>query len=124
MNITKRGLFKTLIGIGLCAVFRPQAIALEEKWDDPEWLQRWQVAPRLPITTSSEPHLRRWLKAIRSGRVVSVRYFGGDTPGAVRRISPSALFQVEDFPGVYLSAYCHKRQKPRTFRCDALELLG
>ncbi len=126
MKINKRSLFKALFGACGFVLFggiHPAAEALEDNWKDPEWLERWLSAKRLPVRDPQSPELKRWARAVGEGSPVLVRYFGAKESGSIRKISPTALNEIEGFAGVYLNSYCHKRQKPRTFRCDALEML-
>ncbi len=121
--------------LGLTPFFPcPKPNPLDDPWDDPDWLAVWSTAPRHPVTGYEFPpqqatrgvelgaRERVLLHAIRHGATLSISYLGGSHPGQVRRISPSGLFTVEGFPALYLSAFCHTRQQPRTFRCDLLEI--
>ena len=54
---------------------------------------------------------------------MSIRYYGGSTPGSEREIRPISLFRKEGYSyTVYLEAYCFARESNRTFRVERIEL--
>lgn len=82
-----------------------------------EALAEWEGQPRTLITESSDPLARRILTAARSGSPLTITY-----RGEPRTITPLHLFEVDDFPATYCTAYCHLRQAGRTFRLDRMEV--
>ncbi len=78
-------------------------------------LERWRRQDRLPIWDSDHPSLLILIQAVRANRRVRFTYGGGSTPGSRRVISPSLVFAVKNFPGTYVSGYCHEREEERSF---------
>jgi predicted DNA-binding transcriptional regulator YafY len=119
--ITRKEFFQFL-GLGALLPGHSAALAGNDLWSDPHWLQKWQQAPRVPILVSADEKTTRLLTAIRAGNSLMVRYFGGSTPGRQRLISPAALYKVQGFSSPYLTAHCHTKNQPRHFRLDLLEV--
>ena len=84
----------------------------------------WHYAPRWPVWASDHPLARRLIRAARSGESLLLVYRGGSTPGAARQYSPCFLFQIEGRDSLYVSGYCHHRQRSRTLRLDRIECPG
>ncbi len=92
-------------------------------WEgDPDTLARWRRAPRRLILENFDALSAHLLLAIKRGEPVEVVYEGGSLPFGRRTISPGALFEVEGFPGHYVSGYCHTRHAERTFLLSRLRL--
>jgi hypothetical protein len=100
----------------------PPRAALAPWEGEPDLLARWRRAPRRLVLESAEPVAASLLAAIRAGETVEIIYDGGATPFTRRSVAPGALFEVEGFPGLYLSGYCHHRAAERTFLLSRLRL--
>lgn len=88
-----------------------------EPWrtENADALSRWRAAVRRPVVEGEAAELRLLAEAVRRGRRVCFRYFGGSESGAAREVAPGLLYTVDGFDGVYLSGYCHARRAERTF---------
>ena len=127
-GITRRSLFQWMGLFGLFARFfgkekvQANPTGGAEEIPDPEWLVKWRAANRKPIWESCDPRIQAIIRAIRLNQDVSIRYFGGNSPGEPRVIVPSLAFQCDGFSGTWVSAYCRTRGQHRTFRSDQIEL--
>ena len=54
--------------------------------------------------------------------MLSLRYWGGSTPGQRRHISPGVVFQLGGRGPLYVAGYCHLRRAERVFRVDCVEM--
>lgn len=126
--MTSRRSFLALLGVAPVALLAPRALASSSgstessrvppvaPWtDDPELLARWRQAQRRLVLESSDATVSRLLQAIHAGERIDVRYSAVSDAGALRALTPGAVFTVEGYPEVYLSAFCHERQAIRTF---------
>jgi len=109
------------------------------------WLEHWQRLPMRPLVgrgdleDGGDPRVRSLaltiLGRLGGGEPLAFRYFGGSESGAVRAALPVMLFRKFDpdlaecgsgagqAPGpVYLLAHCLKREAPRTFRLERMEM--
>jgi hypothetical protein len=113
-------------------------------------LDEWLRLPMLPIidehgliqvSEPERPTARRLLGTLLSNeRATDFHYLGGSEPGFWRRVLPILLFQKiepeepplpdaqyapwdpNDLIPTYLLAWCTRRQSPRTFRLDRIQL--
>jgi len=77
-------------------------------------LEDWKKAPITGIVSSADPTISFLLQAVESEQDVQIEYLGGSTPGGTRVITPYDIFEAEGF-GIYIYAYCHKREQNRFF---------
>ena len=87
------------------------------------WLADWRRVHWVPVLNSVHPTAQWLVAAALRGEDVTFRYRGGSTPGVERRISPGLVFQARGCGLLYVSGYCHLRQRERVFRVDRAELL-
>jgi predicted DNA-binding transcriptional regulator YafY len=87
------------------------------------WLADWRRVHWVPVLNSVHPTAKWLIAAALRGEDVTFRYRGGSTPGAERRVSPGLVFQARGCGLLYVSGYCHLRQRERVFRVDRAELL-
>jgi len=115
--------FLRLSLVGTLGRWLPAGEAGPEPWvRGPEWLEKWKAVARRPVREHGEGKIARLIAAQEIGRAVSFRYLGGADPGETRRVSPGLVFQCEEFPGTYLSGFCHTRQAERVFRVELIRL--
>lgn len=93
--------------------------ALLDPPEDGAW-DWWRDLPRTPIARSDDPLTDSLCRAAAHRRHVAILYDGGPEPGSPRRIAPLGVFEVEGYRGVYVLAFCTKRQAERTFRLDRI----
>ncbi|MFQ3578111.1 MAG: WYL domain-containing protein [Verrucomicrobiia bacterium] len=92
--------------------------------EDRTALDRWKSARRTPVRRSQDPRLNALIQEVESGRTLQFHYRGGSEPFAVRTISPTAIYFVDDFHDeIYLTGYDHQRGGARTFRLDRISNL-
>ena len=87
------------------------------------WLGDWRLCTRVPVFESVHPTAQRLILAALRHELLTIRYWGGSTPGVVRSVSSGLVFQAGGYGPMYLSGYCHLRQQERVFRVDRVELL-
>lgn len=87
------------------------------------WLADWRVVKRVPIFKSVHPTAQRLILAAGRQEILTLRYWGGSTPGFERKVSPTSVFQVGGYGPLYLCGYCHVRRTERVFRVERVELL-
>lgn len=92
--------------------------------DYPYGLHAFWNAEQTPVTSSADSKVSRLLEAARNGEALTSVYYGGSSPGAQRTIHPRAVFGKSGFGSAYVRAYCEKRQEERTFRIDAIQIVG
>ncbi len=85
-------------------------------------LNTWRESNKVPVHSSDEASFGQLKEALEEKKWVKVVYFGGSNPGQERDIKPLEIFQVEEYPEVYVRAFCRKRNEERTFRLDKLSL--
>lgn len=86
------------------------------------WLADWRLCPRVPVYESVHPLGQRLILASLRHEMVTIRYWGGTIPGAVRNVSSSMVFQAGGYGPLYLAGYCHLRRQERVFRVDRMDL--
>lgn len=86
------------------------------------WLE-WLVATRVPLVESEDSEVQGIIDASWRLRTIEFAYLGGSEPGTRRRVTPTFVFTVPGFHGVYVTGLCHKRKAFRTFRVDRMEAL-
>jgi len=69
-----------------------------------------------------EPLISTLISATENNRTLDLIYHGGSTHDLPRQVTPRLIFQAEDFPGTYLSGYCHTRHAERVFRVELIKL--
>lgn len=87
------------------------------------WLADWRLCTRVPVFESVHPVAQRLIVATLRHELLTLRYWGGSTPGTVREVSSGLVFQAGGCGPIYLSGYCHLRRAERVFRVDRMELL-
>lgn len=87
------------------------------------WLADWRQVKRVPVFGSVHPTAQRLIIAAQRQEMLTLRYWGGSTPGAVRQVSPILIFQVGGYGPLYLCGYCHERRAERAFRVERVEIL-
>jgi len=87
------------------------------------WLGDWREIRRVQVFVSVHPTAQRLIVAAARQEMLSLRYWGGSTPGAERQVSPTLVFQVGGFGPLYLCGYCHVRRAERVFRVARVEIL-
>jgi predicted DNA-binding transcriptional regulator YafY len=87
------------------------------------WLADWREVKRVPVFVSVHPTAQRLIVAAGQQEMLTLRYWGGSTPGAERKVSPTLVFQVGGYGPLYLCGYCHVRRAERVFRVERVELL-
>lgn len=92
-----------------------------EESDDWNW---WKKLPRKLILKSDDPLLQSLCQATRQKRRLTILYSGGSEPELPRAIVPLGVFTVEGHSGVYVHAYCLRREAERTFRADRIVALA
>jgi predicted DNA-binding transcriptional regulator YafY len=90
---------------------------------DGPWLADWRQAHWVPVTESVHPTAQRLILAAARHEMLTLRYWGGSTPGRIRRVSPTSVFQLGGCGPLYLSGYCHLRRAERVFNVGRVELL-
>lgn len=88
------------------------------------WLADWRLCTRVPVFESVHPTAQRLILAARRHEMLTLRYWGGSTPGKVRSVSSGLVFQAGGYGPMYVSGYCHLRREERVFRVDRVELLA
>lgn len=101
----------------------PPALPPEPWQEGPENLERWRRSPRHPLWESPDAELIPLITALRNNHRIQFFYSGGTAPGTQRTLTPGHLYTVTDFPGHYLSGYCHLRQAERTFLVSRMSQL-
>lgn len=117
-----------LIGAGWAkTVFGADVARAEPVLRDPpedggwDW---WRNLLRTPIARSDDPLTNTLCRAAAARRQVTILYDGGSDPNSPRRIAPLGVFEVDGYRGVYVHAFCTKRQAERTFRLDRIVSLA
>jgi predicted DNA-binding transcriptional regulator YafY len=87
------------------------------------WLADWREVQRVPIFKSVHPTAQRLILAAGRQEMLTLRYWGGSTPGGERKVSPTSVFQIGGYGPLYLCGYCHVRRAERVFRVERVELL-
>jgi len=85
------------------------------------WLGDWRQVRWVPVFESVHPTAQRLIVAALRHEMLTLRYWGGSTPGATRRVSPGLVFQAGGYGPLYVSGYCHLRRQERVFRVDRVE---
>ena len=85
-------------------------------------LEAWRSQFREPVLFSDDPHEWRFIEAMWLQEPLVFRYWGGSTPGALRRIVPRRLFRAAGFRPLYFTGWCPLRQEERVFRADRAHL--
>ncbi|MFC7335629.1 hypothetical protein ACFQY0_00450 [Haloferula chungangensis] len=111
MKVTRRSFARLLGGLILPPTIAP---ALETK--------RLPLAPTFPVQESSDPVASRFLDAIKHQEPVPVFYQGGETPGAFRRFTPTALYRLSPGGPIFATGFCLLRHSTRTLRVDRVRL--
>ena len=88
------------------------------------WLGDWRLVYWVPVYESVHPTAQRLILAVLRNEMLSLRYWGGSTPGRERSVSPGVVFQVGGRGPLYVSGYCHLRRAERVFRVDRVEIGG
>jgi predicted DNA-binding transcriptional regulator YafY len=88
------------------------------------WLADWRQADWVPVYESVHPTAQRLILAAARHEMLTLRYWGGSTPGRERRISPELVFQLGGCGPLYVSGYCHLRRAERVFHVGRVELLA
>lgn len=88
------------------------------------WLADWRLCNRVPVFESVHPTAQRLILATLRHEMLTLRYWGGSTPGAVRNVSSGLVFQAGGYGPIYMAGYCHLRRQERVFRVDRVELLA
>ena len=86
-------------------------------------LADWRQVHWVLLFESVHPTAQRLIVAALRHEMLTLRYWGGSTPGAERRVSPGLVFQAGGFGPLYVAGYCHLRRQERVFRVDRVELL-
>ncbi len=92
------------------------------EWAGP-WLGDWRRVHWVSLFESVHPTAQRLIVAGRRHELLTLRYWGGSTPGAKRNFSPALVFQAGGCGPLYVAGYCHRRRQERVFRVDRVELL-
>jgi len=87
------------------------------------WLGDWRLCHWVPLRESVHPTAQRLIVAAQRHEMLSLRYWGGSTPGATRNVSPGLVFQAGGCGPLFFSGYCHLRREERVFRVARVELL-
>lgn len=87
------------------------------------WLADWREVKRLPVFRAVHPTAQRLILAAGRQEMLTLRYWGGSTPGCERKVSPTSVFQIGGYGPLYLCGYCHVRRAERVFRVERVELL-
>jgi hypothetical protein len=85
------------------------------------WLGDWREIKRVPVFVSVHPTAQRLIVAALRHEMLTLRYWGGSTPGVTRHVSPKLVFQAGGYGPLYVSGYCHLRRQERVFRVDRVE---
>jgi predicted DNA-binding transcriptional regulator YafY len=85
-------------------------------------LEAWKAVSREPVFFSDAPHEWRFIEAMWLQEPVLFHYWGGNSPGALRRIVPRRVFRVGTFRGLYFAGWCALRGEERVFRMDRAQL--
>lgn len=86
-------------------------------------LGKWMNQSRREIGTAvGNTTLTTILDGINGNKKIHVVYRGGSTPGASRWIHPRRVYRNDS--GLYVEAYCEKRQSTRTFDANKFSVLG
>jgi hypothetical protein len=86
------------------------------------WLGDWRQVSWVPVYESVHPTAQRLILAALRNEMLSLRYWGGRTPGQERHISPGVVFQLSGRGPLYVAGYCHLRRAERVFRVDRVEI--
>ncbi len=86
------------------------------------WME-WLVGLRVPVGISEDLKVQQLIDASWEFRPIEFIYFAGSEPGSRRRVTPTFVFTVSGFHGVYMMGICHKRKQLRTFRVDQMQML-
>ena len=86
------------------------------------WLADWRQSKLVPVYDSVHPTAQRLILAALRNEMLSLRYWGGSTPGQERYISPRLVFQLSGRGPLYVAGYCHLRRAERVFRVDHVEI--
>ncbi|HEX5221608.1 MAG TPA: WYL domain-containing protein [Verrucomicrobiae bacterium] len=86
------------------------------------WLADWRQLSWTPVYDSVHPTAQRLILAALRNEMLSLRYWGGSTPGRERYISPAVVFQLRGRGPLYVAGYCHLRRAERVFRVDRVEI--
>ena len=95
-------------------------IGLDPKLFPPEQLFYWLARPRNPVLASDDPMARMFIEGMLKGEAVEFIYLGGSTPGSLRKVSISLVFQHEPEGRIYVSGYCPERSANRVFARDLI----
>ena len=87
-------------------------------------LQTWENAHTHPIYTApaEDALTTQLLLHLYQRHPITIIYHGGSQPGEARTILPLLLIRKSRYDTNYLIAHCQKRQQPRTFNLDKIEL--
>jgi predicted DNA-binding transcriptional regulator YafY len=88
------------------------------------WLADWRRVRWMPVYESVHPTAQRLILAAMRNEKILLRYWGGNTPGRLRSVSPGVVFQVCGRGPLYVAGYCHLRRAERVFRVDRVKIAG
>ena len=86
------------------------------------WLGDWRQVRWVPVFESVHPTAQRLIVAALRHEMLTLRYWGGSTPGRERSISPGLVFQLGGCGPLYVAGYCHLRRAERVFRVERVEI--
>jgi len=119
------GRVAALFGSGLAALSFPliggigNFPGLIDPPEDGDW-DWWRNLPRTALTSSDDPFAAAMIRAAAARRDLWIVYQGGSNPGESRKVTPLGVFTVEGYAGIYVEAFCHKRDARRTFRVERI----
>lgn len=113
-----------LLALPLQAFYgRPKAATRRAQLQAGPGLADWRRFHWVPLFESVHPTAQRLIVAARQQELLTLRYWGGSTPGVARCVLPRLVFQAGGCGPLYVSGYCHLRRAERVFRVERMELL-
>lgn len=94
------------------------AVAHERSLDD--WATEGQTW--IPLDQLTDPQARVLAQAALDSHSVNIQYWGGSTPGRIRKIQPKGVFTVPGRDETYIAALDLDRAEERCYRLDRLTI--
>ncbi len=90
-------------------------------YNDHDSLAEWKASSGECITgPKDDPVFLNLNEAMKDASFITIRYFGGSSPGTSRSIRPERIFAKNGV--AYVEAYCERACETRTFKVDLIQI--
>jgi predicted DNA-binding transcriptional regulator YafY len=86
-------------------------------------LLHWLTQARHPVLACPDKLATLFIEAMLTGESVEFIYIGGTTPGNLRTVKVSLVFQHEPKGRIYVSGFCLGRSAHRVFALDLIMVI-